>query len=255
MYTDVQAGAGALSVDERLCVAVDDQLPKQVERILAFARYLSWADLLRRAYEAELPNDAAASNDDASMDHEWRSFGLMSYWYSSLYVVIEAWSQLELTDAVLDRLLAHPKHLPALLRRYRNAVFHYQPSLLDPRLLELLTVGAAHVSWIQALHGEFVRFLAEYLHGLMVTDEQRTELRQDIERAVHWYPSRHPPAVESLEHTLRSVREELARSPDDGSDARQELKRSLESAEAVLREGCHNWDLLRASILREAGVT
>ena len=88
----------------------------------------------------------------ASREHEWRWFGLMCYWYSSLYVVVEAWDQLGFSEPVIDRLLPHPKQFRTLLRRHRNAIFHCRQSLLDPRVVELLAHGAVHVYWVWALH-------------------------------------------------------------------------------------------------------
>ena len=45
---------------------------------------------------------------EAVREHEWRWFGLMCYWYSSLHVVVEAWEELGFSDPVIDRLLTHP---------------------------------------------------------------------------------------------------------------------------------------------------
>jgi hypothetical protein len=226
----------------------------RVDETLAFARYLSWADLLSRLFEAEVGDEADPADAEALRQHEWRRFGLMCYWYSSLHVVVEAWDELGFSDPVIDRLLAHPKQLSSLLRRHRNAIFHYQRSLLDPRFVELLATGAVHVYWIRALHDEFVRFLADDLAATMVTDAQRAELRESIESIIHWYPSREAPIVESLERTLASGRELLGKYPDDQSEERREVERALESTEATLREGRQNWATLRARILREAGV-
>lgn len=149
---------------------MNEDLQERLEQILAFARYLSWADLMNELFEEEVAKDVDEVDAAALREHEWRWFGLMCYWYSSLNVVVEAWDHLGFSDPVVDRLLAHPKQFRALLRRYRNAVFHYQKSLLDPRFIELLAHGAVHVFWISALHGEFVRFLAEHLSAQMVKD-------------------------------------------------------------------------------------
>jgi hypothetical protein len=225
-----------------------------VDEALALGRYLSWADLLNRLFEAEMGNEVDSTDPEASMEHEWRWFGLMCYWYSSLQVVVEAWDALGFSDPVIDQLLAHPKQFRTLLRRHRNATFHYQPSLLDPRFIELLAHGAVHVYWVRALHDEFVRFYAELLSAKMVTTGQRTELRENIEAVLHWFPYREPPHLESFGRTLSYGRDMLARYPDDQSDERKEIQRMLESGEATLREGRQNWAMLRAQILREAGV-
>lgn len=231
-----------------------DDLQKQVERTLAFARYLSWADLQKNLFDAEMSREVDSADDTALKDHEWRWFGLMSYWYASLNVVIEAWDKLSFVDPTINRLLAHPNQFRKLLRRYRNAVFHFQQSLLDPRFVELLVRGAGHVYWILALHDEFMRFFAEHLNRQVVTDTQRAELRENIEGVIHWYPRREPSEFESLERTLAHARKLLGRNSGDSSKTRQELERTLESAEAALHEGRQNWATLRAQELREARV-
>ncbi len=233
---------------------MSDGLQTQVEQTLAFARYLSWADLLRNLFEAEMSREVDAPDATTLREHEWRWFGLMCYWYASLHVVIEAWRKLGFSDPVIDRLLAHPKELRRLLRRYRNAVFHYQESLLDPRFIELPAQGAVHVYWVWALHDEFMRFLAEHLSAQVMTDAQRAELRENIEAVIHWYPYREVPQVESIERSVAHGRELLGRYPDDRSEERQEFERSVEFAEATLREGRQEWAALRADRLREAGV-
>ncbi len=225
-----------------------------VEQTVAFARYLSWADLLKTLFEAEVDAGPAPTDPDAARKHEWRWFGLMCYWYASLHVVIEAWDQLRLSDPVVDRLLAHAKDFRTLLRRYRNGVFHFQSSVLDAGIVGLLQHGTAQVYWVRALHDELVRFCAEYLSRWAVTDRQLSELRSGLESGIHWYPNREAPQLESLDRTLSHGREVLGRYPDDGSGRREELERALESAETILRQGRHDWAGVRAQILREAGI-
>ncbi len=233
---------------------MSDQLESHVEQTAAFARYLSWADLLNRLFEAEIASQPPAGDTVASRDHEWRWFGLMCYWYSSLHVVVEGWDQLGFSDPVIEKLLEHPKQFRKLLRQFRNAVFHYQSSLLDPRFVRLLGYGAAHVYWIRVLHDEFVRFFAEFLARQMVTDEQRVELREIIEAVIQWYPYPQAPQLESLERTLSHGRQLLSKYPDDRSQQREEAERSLELGEAALREARRNLAAFRARMLREAGV-
>ena len=227
---------------------------KLIEDTFAFARYLSWADLQKTLFETETDIEPVPTEPTAVRKHEWRRFGLMCYWYASLHIVTEAWDQLKFSDPVIDQLLTHPKDFRKLLRRYRNSVFHFQRSVIDRKILYFLAEGAAHVYWIHALHIEFVRFFAEYLAGQFGTDELLTEIRDGIEEIVNWLPHRETPAIESLEHMLTYGRELLAQYPDDDSELRKEVERSLTSAEAALREGRHNWATLRAEILREAGV-
>jgi hypothetical protein len=233
---------------------MEDLESKRLNQIFAYARYLSWADLQRRVFEEELSKEVPPSDLNAVRDHEWRWFGLMCYWYSSLYVVIEAWGKLGFTDSIVDRLLSGPKQFPSLLRRYRNAIFHYQESLIDPRFVELLEHGAEHVYWIRSLHYELVRSFAEHLDGLLGEGEGRTELLGAVERLVHWYPYKEAPGIASLEDTLREGRDALAKYPSDQTQVRRELESTLEGAKLTLREGRQKWAKMRAEMLGEAGV-
>ncbi len=227
---------------------------KVVEQTIAFTQYLSWADLLNTLFETEMANEPTPTDAEAVRKHHWRWFGLMCYWYASLHVVLEAWDELRFSDLVIDRLLAHPKDFRTLLRRYRNGVFHFQNSVLDLKIIDLLQHGAAHVFWVRALHDELVRFLAEYLARWVVTDKQLSELRSGLEGSIHWYPYREAPDIESLERTLSHGRELLGRYSHDRSAQREEVERALESAEAILRQGRHDWAVLREQMLREAGM-
>jgi hypothetical protein len=225
-----------------------------IQGILAFARYLSWADLLARLYEDELTGETDTEDAADIRQQEWRRFGLVCYWYGSLHVVVEAWDQLGFSDPVIDKLLAHPKDFRALLRRYRNGVFHFQRSLLDRKVLDLLEQGAPHVWWVRALHAELVRFLADHLDRLAETDGQRAELREMIEGMLHWYPYREAPEMDSLERFLARARDTIARHPDDRSAERDELLRGVELCEEALQRGRLDWQTLRAQVLRQAGI-
>src|SRR5437899_5300718 len=88
--------------------------------------YLQWADEMHARWQARGVADALATM-------------YMRTWLGALYAVVEGWRRLELTDLVVDRLLAmatrrrfKPKKQPErdetfvdLLRGARNAVFHF----------------------------------------------------------------------------------------------------------------------------------
>jgi len=178
----------------------------------------------------------------------------MSYWYASLYVVVEAWGKLGFSDPVVDRLLADSPDLRTLLRRFRNAIFHYQESLVSPKIVELLKLGSVHVHWMVALHDEIVRAFRSYLDALMVTDDQRRELREDIESIFKWFPYRDAESIDSLERTLARAREMLHNNADDDSDQRRSLQQAVEEGMRALRERYPGWVQFRERLLREAGV-
>jgi hypothetical protein len=76
----------------------------------------------------------------------------MSYWYGSLYVVIEGWRQLRLTDPKIVSLLASSN--VALLKKYRNGVFHFQKNYFDDRFAGFVA-AVDSVSWVRTIHSEF----------------------------------------------------------------------------------------------------
>jgi len=116
---------------------------ERIERVLAWARYLHWADLHRRHFYTwmESPHDVANDEDG------WNFVASVSAWYASLWVVVEGWKELELDDSSIDKLLNAAPEYVDLLRRYRNGVFHYQSKLsnlaawLLPRMIRPLAVS------------------------------------------------------------------------------------------------------------------
>ena len=80
----------------------------------------------------------------------------MSYWYGGLYVVIEGWRRLKLSDQVIDTLLNSPN--VDLLRRYRNGCFHFQEKYFDDRFLKFIDEGTDVVWWVRELNQQLGRF-------------------------------------------------------------------------------------------------
>ena len=225
-----------------------------MDQLLAFARYLSWADLQATLFEEEMNREHDSASAEAVKTHEWRWFGLMSYWYSSLNAVIEAWDTLELHDPILDRLLAAP-NMRHLLQRYRNAVLHFQSTWMTPKFRELLHEGERHVFWIQALHQEFVRFLADYFSGLLVTAEHEAEFRTMVEGFLHWYPYRYHRTFDAAQRIAARARAILATHPNDDSEARRGLERAVEEGDKLMAQSPQSrFEELRIEILRKAGI-
>ena len=119
------------------------------ERVLAWARYVFWADVECRQYEAY----EALENEPVT----GFSFVLMVQWYAALWVAIEGWRVCRLSDATVDELLNDSAFEPNmhLLRRFRNAVYHYQDTLTDDRLGGFLHEATNTVPWAFLVHSEF----------------------------------------------------------------------------------------------------
>lgn len=83
----------------------------------------------------------------------------MSFWYGSLYVLIEGWKDLQLSDPDIDRLLDSPN--VDLIKRYRNGVFLFQKLYYDDRFIDFMTKGENCLSWVYSLREEFSRFFLD----------------------------------------------------------------------------------------------
>lgn len=84
----------------------------------------------------------------------------MQIWYSFIYVVIEGWQQLKLSDDKINTLLNNEPKKVALLKKYRNATFHYQ-KIYNNNKFENFYKESTTVNWIFSLNEEFGRwFLA-----------------------------------------------------------------------------------------------
>jgi hypothetical protein len=75
----------------------------------------------------------------------------------------EGWLEFRLEDATIDGLLASPN--VALLRRYRNGVFHFQRRYFDTRFVGFVQAGEDVVTWVRELNVQFGRFFLEWFEG------------------------------------------------------------------------------------------
>lgn len=113
-------------------------------------RYYIWANRMRTHFDEVLSKGVPVGKD------EIECFLYMSYWYGGLYVVIEGWRELKITDPVIDTLLQSPN--VQLLRRYRNGTFHFQRKYLDEKFTDLFAKGSYTVAWVRNLNVEFGRY-------------------------------------------------------------------------------------------------
>jgi len=129
------------------------------EEVFALHRYFLWANRQRdecrsRSQTRGLPPEA----QDARAQWFRMLFVDLAPWLGSLYVVVEGWQALSLSDKRIEKLLKSP-HV-ARLRRFRNGVFHFQRIYFDDRFLALF-VGDS-LDWAFGLHTEFSRYFKRY---------------------------------------------------------------------------------------------
>lgn len=145
-------------------------------QLASLYRYFAWADEMRTQFTKSLRSDEAIPGLG-----DPRTFVTMSYWYGALYVVVEAWKKYlqNLSDPGIDALLAN-KHYVKLLKRYRDATFHYRPKYFDEQFLELMREGSQANKWTQDLHQAFRSYLENWFESSGHLKKSR-ENERDIE--------------------------------------------------------------------------
>lgn len=125
------------------------------DSIVTLHRYFIWANKMRTDFDVLLIKSDVISKKRFFIESNL----YMSYWYGGLYVVIEGWIELGLSDPKIDELLKSPN--VDLLRLYRNGVFHFQKDYNDKRFEGFIREGEKPVEWVRKLNLEFGRFFLE----------------------------------------------------------------------------------------------
>ena len=141
-----------ISFDELRELVKSEPHNPRLDNEFALGRYCLWADKMQHDFMRHITHRTEPD------DFHFEQHGLiyMSYWYGALYVVVEGWQELKLTDPEIDGLLQSP--YVDLLRRYRNGVFHFQRKFHDERFWDLMLAGREAVEWVSQLHREFRRY-------------------------------------------------------------------------------------------------
>ena len=129
------------------------------EDLFTLHRYFLWANRHRDEFLSRVANTGLPPEDIEELKHWVRAnFVNGAPWLASLYVIVEGWHDLNLSDEVIDGLLT-PTHVDSL-RRFRNGVFHFQKNYFDDRFLGLLNSNGPE--WAVKLHREFGRFFKSW---------------------------------------------------------------------------------------------
>lgn len=129
-----------------------------MEQLLALHRYYIWANRLREYFENAASVHSLNTRSKEVFENECGLF--LSHWYAALFVVIEGWQELKLSDPEIDDLLSSSNiHL---LRRFRNGVCHYQKNYNDSRFLDLCQAQGV-VPWVRQLNLAFGRYFLQKL--------------------------------------------------------------------------------------------
>ena len=157
---------------------------EQIDRFLSWCRYLFWTEILYQRFIEHDENQYTDSSVTESL-----TFALSAHWLSSLYVVVEGWECASFSDDVIDELLSTYPDFVALLKRFRNGVFHYQTKTFDDRLTAFVQNGSETLLWAFALFYEFKRFYWQYPDRTLDDAGEKRELREALHHIVGWTPT------------------------------------------------------------------
>ena len=135
-----------------------NRIKPRIETYFTLHKYYIYSDRMRYHFDL-LIKDKIINNISVNSDIFTDELIYMSYWYSTLYVVIEGWRELNLKDDRIDTLLKSSNL--DYLRRFRNGVFHFQKDYFDDRFIELLSSNDNPVKWIRELNLAFSEWFLE----------------------------------------------------------------------------------------------
>lgn len=139
-----------------------------MEKFIALYNHWFIADCVRIAIEARIEEKSAEAKflqglppSFAEIALKASKFNRIMVWYALLYVVIEGYRELKTPYALLDEILAEGEY-ESLLRRFRNATFHYQENPFSAKLFEFLEKPESE-DWIQRLNRQLEAFFVDVL--------------------------------------------------------------------------------------------
>jgi hypothetical protein len=210
---------------------------KQIHKLFSWGRYLYWAEIQRKKFIDYDTEHQPAKGAKA----EWRLFAVASQWLASMWVVIEGWRDLGMKDETIDRLLTDWPNYCDLLRRYRNGVFHYQPTLLDERFDAFQKEGPDFGIWVFAVYLEFQRFLWHWPDRFSASKEQKQEMRKTLENVIGWMPEEIIPAYNrSLQEMCEEALTRVQTAGDTESEAAKDLLSCVSDTQNMLRNSSTN---------------
>jgi hypothetical protein len=222
-----------------------------MDKLLSWGRYLFWAELMRRRWDEYM-----VVNGENPEIPEW--LAINAYWPASLFVVIEGWQDQKLSDPVIDALLQKATYVETL-RRLRNGTFHYQPSLLSPKMIEFHKCDDAYL-WITALHDEFLRYFRERFTSIPATPEMQNDLQRVIADVAGWFPPAEPIfglegqiSLDSLQEELDKIKRILAEE-NPSPEWKLQFDEMIAMGESTIAESVRNRRTQRLERLEKLGI-
>lgn len=208
----------------------------EAQRIYAWARYVFWAEVECRQYNAHEPAENESPVGIGTV--------LMVQFYAALWVAVEGWRECPLSDETVDELLDDPafQQNVQLLRRFRNGVYHYQSDLLNERLLAFLREGEHAVTWAFLVHDEFKRVIWEMAHPVGVSSGLQVEFADAIQGIIGWLPEDMPEAAPyKAGEQYRDVDSMILKDGSRNTAHARELLDAVSHARAAAHEASWGW--------------
>ena len=132
-------------------------------KLLSLHKYWIYSNKMKISFDEELKRIAKLETplkEDFETSHQLylADYGVFrAYWYSSLYIVIEAWPSLvknsdhDITNLLNETYINH-------LRLFRNSTFHFQEEMY-PEKASMVDQDDHFVQWIRTIHtklGEYI---------------------------------------------------------------------------------------------------
>jgi hypothetical protein len=92
---------------------------------------------------------------------QFSAFHVISVYYAMIFVVLEGYAELKLSDPKIDALIKDTDKVETL-RRFRNGIFHFQERPMSPKITDHLD-GDRQGEWTRGLAKEFCIFFEREL--------------------------------------------------------------------------------------------
>lgn len=132
------------------------------EKIVSLYKHWVTADSISQVISKRIGSNNSLPEKIAEMAEIYSSILRLTVFYGLIYVVIEGYQELKLSNKRIDKLLKKSDFV-YLLRRFRNATFHYQENSITEKELEFLELKESE-NWVQDIHKAFRAYFEETFH-------------------------------------------------------------------------------------------
>jgi hypothetical protein len=142
-----------------------------IDEIKLEALYLHWVNHVdSRKYANDFVITAKPSESEFVKEVQLNLyFNRLVISHALLYVVIEGYKDLKLSDHNIDNLLSEIVYVDKL-RLLRNALFHYQDDIRPTKLMEFIDLEGS-AEWIKKLDKCFEKFFIENVNIVKMVEE------------------------------------------------------------------------------------